>query len=216
MIEDVDRLLRRVLGPLRGREEVGRGYHYRQVVIDEVRWLGYPPRGQVVLRRQVLRPVLSPVPLREQQAVPSGVRDERGHHVMGFAVLPTVLGELQGRPVARRGTPEVPHRTRPRNGAPRVRPSLVVPAFRLCHPLSTRHVCVSHPHGGRRADGVGHTSRAVHGESTFVSSGMFFKSTPRSAWRCRQGIARGLKALTTSADDGSAFGQYAPVWSQGR
>jgi len=43
--EDVDGLLLHVLGSLGGGKEVGYGNLNRQVAIEEVCWLGYPPRG---------------------------------------------------------------------------------------------------------------------------------------------------------------------------
>ena len=65
MVEDVDGLLGHVLGPFSGREEVGPRHRDRYVVIEQVGWLGYPPRGLIVLCRQGLRPVLRPVPFWE-------------------------------------------------------------------------------------------------------------------------------------------------------
>ena len=169
MVQDVHGLLLHVLGPFRGGEKVGPGHHNRYVVVEEAGGLGYPARGQVVFRSQLLWTVLGPVSFGKQQPVPSGVGHERSHHVVGFTVLPAVFGELQGGSKAPWGSPNGPPRTnrvRAGNFFRRADPGLVVPAFQVMPALEHQagiREAVTHGLGGDD-DGVGHTARAVHGE----------------------------------------------------
>src|SRR5262249_38891943 len=208
MVEDVDGLLLHVLGPLRRGEEVGRGDHNRDVIVKEVRRLGDPARRQVVFRGQWLRPMLRPVPFREQQAVASGVGNKGRHHVVGLAVLAAILGKLQGRAIGGRSTPETAERTRAVDGVLRVRPTLVVAAFEvvptLQHQTGVREARTDRLSGHH--DGVGHTPWTVHDELDVGQlRHVLYDPLRAQLGNPVQGVAGWTKSIHNVHGDGSAF-----------
>ena len=164
VIQDVDRFLLEVPGTLGGCEQISRGTHDRYVIVEQVRGLGDPARGLVVLRRDLLRPVLRPVTLGEPQPVTPRVRDERCHHVVVLAVLSAVLGELDCRAVARGCAPHGTHGARSRYRIVRVGTALVV-AAREVMPALENKTGVREPVADRLGGdhyGIRHAARTVH------------------------------------------------------
>ena len=123
---------------------------------------------------------------------------------MGFAVLPAVLGELQSRSVARRGTPETAHGARPVNGILSVHPSLVVPTFQVVPTLEHEagvSLAITHGLGGHDDGAVGpgrnaerdfrgeKRSNETHESTTDAEARLYRKGNGRESRLCFMGHA---------------------------
>ena len=110
--------------------------------------------------------MLSPVTLREPQAVAARVLHERGHHLVGLAVLAAVLGELQGRAVGGGSAPELGDGGGAGEGVAGVGAALVVAALEVVPALDDEAgvgEAVAHGLGGH-VERVRHAAGAVHRE----------------------------------------------------
>ena len=131
MIENINRFLFHILGPLCRSKQVGSCAHNRYIIIEEICRLSYPPGELIIFRSQFLWSMLRPVTFWKHKSIPTGINDKRSHHFVVFAIFTAVFRKLKSCSIASGGTPQAANCTSPIDRILRVGTTLIITTFKI-------------------------------------------------------------------------------------